>query len=413
MDKYEFLPMRLLYKFLLPFFLILILHSLGIRKLLAQEPMRVQFDTAVLLPKLSADSKPVGCLYGDTLVLLDSKYSDTRDSMFLYFVDINTKQVSLIALPSEIFDTIVYRGSFVIKAVAMGEDFLMLAGGGGLFWFHRNGISLTADTVTPSKNFIYSVSSAFLLPSEKILIFGNYLPYGGNESEVSTLALVNSKTKQAEKVIHPDFVLPFLCYYGPKNLVSLTDSSILYAQSGEYRITEFDFNLNPIDTLLNSKISWHKVPEDTMRACFNKYDQAVDRIWAMDSWNYRADLLHFIHASNNSLWVFYSKKGKEYKDRFKWCYDIWEKNNGKWVQDETDIKDFGYGKSPFDRHCVGVAEQPLFRTTNGFIRTTFLPYNHKEIENLPYEEWKQEVEKYILDNDHVVGVEFFSVTQKR
>lgn len=406
MDKYGFLPMRLHYRFLLPFFFVFILHTSGIRQLLAQEPAHVRFDTAVLLPKLSANNRPIGCLYRDTLVLLDSKYSDTQDSMFLYFVDVNTKQVSRIALSSEIFDAGVYRGHFVINAVTMGEDFLVLANGSGLFWFHRNGITLTADTVTPS-DFVHNICSAFLLPSKKILIFGNYLPYNGNESEVSTLALVNPKTKQAEKTTHPDFVLPFLCYYGPKNLVSLTDSSILYAQSGEYRITEFDFDLNPIDTLLNSKIPWHKVPEDTMRACFNKYDQAVDRLWAMDSWNYRADILHFIHASENSLWVFYSKKGKEYKDRFKWCYDIWKKNNGKWIQDETDIKDFGYGNSPFNRHCIGVVRQPLFRTSNGFIRTSFLPYNHKEMENLPYEEWKQEMEKYMLDNDHVVGVEFF------
>lgn len=378
------------------------------KKIKAQERFLVQFDTVVLCPKLTQTAQTIGNTYHDTLILTNSHYFASQDSMFIYFVDMNTKQQFCTAFSTQWFAECIHAGSFSFSSVVVGDDFLLLTDYKTFFWFHRNGVSLTPDTVI-SDIHINGIRSSFFLPSGKVLIFGNHLPYKGDESKVSTLMLVDPKTKQKEKTIHPDFVLPFLTYYTPRTLVSLTDTSILYAQAGEYRITEYDFNLNPVDTLLNSKIKWHPVPEDTMRACFNEYEFAIDRLWAMNSWHYRANILRFVYAGENDLWVFYTKKGKEPKDRDSLFFDIWEKQHGRWVQRDTDLPDAEKEKKPFGRHRLQGWKETMFRHKKQIARVSgFLTRNAIEIGGLPYDEWKKEKDKYLLDDDYVIGVEFFN-----
>ena len=405
MERYKFLPMHCNNFYSLLLYTLLVFTPAG--KIKTQEHFLVQFDTAVLCSKLTQTAGVIGNIYQDTLVLMNSFHSETQDSMFIYFVDMNTKQHFCESLSMQWLAECAYEGQVSLNSVTVGDDFLMLSGHKRLFWFHRNGVSLTPDTVI-SDIHVNGIRSAFLLPTGKVLLFGNHLPYKGDESKVSTLMLVDPKTKQQGKTIHPDFVLPFLTYYTPRTLVSLTDTSILYAQAGEYRITEYDFNLNPVDTLLNSKIKWYPVPEDTMRACFNEYEFAIDRLWAMDSWHYRANILRFIYMGENDLWVFYTKKGTEPKDRDKLFFDIWEKEHGRWVQKDVEISEAENQKKPFGRHRLQCWKGIMFRKKKQIVRVSeFLTRNAIEIGELLYDEWKKKKDEYLLNNDYVIGIEFF------
>ena len=287
----------------------------------------------------STHSDLLSSYYNDTLFFLRADLT-TPETLRIYAFSVKTQIYSY-----QDFDATKLINNFDgtpynIDYFAINDNYLVIPGYKGeinskfLCVYKRIGKEFIYDFEVTVGNNKFSEGIEFL-PNGKLLGLKNYIYYGEKPEESSALTILNLETKEIEKTINLEFLLPLYTLMTPYNILSVNDNSILFSQRGDYKISEYDFDLNLIGTIENKEIKWDRMPQSASDSVFNNIKQAVNRIPYISSNIDRYSCVHNIYSSNDKLFVFYSKKG----DSQKFYYDIWKKQNGKWILLKKNISD--------------------------------------------------------------------------
>ena len=303
-------------------------------------------DSSVPINELKVDksssddrySEVFSCLDGDTLFLFRADYDYPKEiELFKYSVKSNTYSSCPVNIEKLLNDD---GKLYNILAFAVKDSVLLISSSDGkhpirnLNVFKRRGNTYSYDFSLPDSCDLHTAYIAFL-PNGKLLGLKNYIFWKEKHTESTKLSIVNLENRNIEKTINVDFPLPLYTLIVPYTILSVNDSSIFFSQRGDYRITEYDLELNEKRTLTNESITWYRMPQSFSDSVLSSSPYPVN--WCM-SFNPVIDkysCVQRIYADNDKLIVLYSKQ-----DYSRYCYDVWRKENGEWKLKEKEIKDY-------------------------------------------------------------------------
>lgn len=361
------------------------------------------FDTSVFINDLKVESfrNPNAFYKDDTLFFIDCQKRDTRDSLDLFIYSNKEKKyfIKHIYTPN-----IEFSKSSSIDDISLNDKYLTILIFEKLFVYERknNGDFIYLKSLEVD----HSITNCRFLPNGKIILFKNYLGYRCNVEETTCLSLMDIENGKIIKTIFPYFALAGFSYFEPKRLIEVTDNSILYSQVGEYKIIEFDFDLNIIDTISNPNIKWKRMKDKEMNKILEKYPEAAERIYYLDKWDYLSSKTYKIFYNKNYLYVFYGEKRDKDKRGYL-NYDIWKKSSKGWELIKEKIKDYDEDRTNRNsQNFILPFADPLLFSGSYFIRIIRdTPIKKKEYKS--NEEYKKALTDYLLNNNYVYSIQTF------
>lgn len=251
---------------------------------------------------------------------------------------------------------------------------------------------------------IDDINDIIYLPNNKLLICSGYLGQKDAKAKFIKLSILNKETGNLEKSINLGIDLAGLSYIQKNKQITVTDSSILFTELGVYKIYEFDFNLNLINTI-EKKSKWSKFPNETMKSILKHSKEPIDRIYKLSEYWDKYNRIFRIYSEKDTLYVFYNKPLQNYG-----TLDIWHKKDNSWVLYKENIEDFiDYKNTKTARNSINyTSKYILFKENKVYTFDFGIPLSTKNINTLKEEEIDKFKEKYFIENDNVLLLDIFS-----
>lgn len=265
---------------------------------------------------------------------------------------------------------------------------------------------------------VYSIKEAYFLENGNMIMvdgyFGNWKEHNNN---FLNLILLDIKNGKELKRITPNMELSLMTYFYPSKLVTLSDNSILFSQKGVYKIYEYDFNLNLIDSLSNKKLKWKTFPKSKNDEILVKYDDFRNKIIQRLSDMMNNKVLEYsrviqMYYFNDKLFISYTNPYNK-KTESDLSYDIWSKKNNQWVLEKSNIPDDVdkklRKKKAYSRMRY-IFEKSLFVKDNKlFVLQKGMPYSLNYLFNLTEKEYEDKEKEYYLQNSEKMFIDVFDI----
>lgn len=251
---------------------------------------------------------------------------------------------------------------------------------------------------------IDDINDIIYLPNNKLLICSGYLGQKDTKAKFIKLSILNKETGNLEKSINLGIDLAGLSYIQKNKQITVTDSSILFTELGVYKIYEFDFNLNLINTI-EKKSKWSKFPNETMKSILKHSKEPIDRIYKLSEYWDKYNRIFRIYSEKDTLYVFYNKPLQNYG-----TLDIWHKKDNSWILYKENIEDFiDHKNTKTARNSINyTSKYILFKENKVYTFDFGIPLSTKKINTLKEEEIDKFKEKYFIENDNVLLLDIFS-----
>ncbi|MDY6435633.1 MAG: hypothetical protein SPK52_05405 [Synergistales bacterium] len=251
---------------------------------------------------------------------------------------------------------------------------------------------------------IDDINDIIYLPNNKLLICSGYLGQKDAKAKFIKLSILNKETGNLEKSINLGIDLAGLSYIQKNKQITVTDSSILFTELGVYKIYEFDFNLNLINTI-EKKSKWSKFPNETMKSILKHSKEPIDRIYKLSEYWDKYNRIFRIYSEKDTLYVFYNKPLQNYG-----TLDIWHKKDNSWILYKENIEDFiDHKNTKTARNSINyTSKYILFKENKVYTFDFGIPLSTKNINTLKEEEIDKFKEKYFIENDNVLLLDIFS-----
>ncbi|MDR1847284.1 MAG: hypothetical protein LBR17_04115 [Bacteroidales bacterium] len=194
-----------------------------------------------------------------------------------------------------------------------------------------------------------------------------------------------------------DFPRPTLTYFEPMDNLCMNNSHIFYSPVNEYKIRIYDFNLQPVDSIVLKKDNWVEFDKDREQKTLDKYKEGMDIINDLSDYIwFKTSAIMRLFASDNYLIVMYRNiiEGKP-----QYLYDVWQIQNNKYSLIAENINDNNIKEEnrllPFNS---------IILKDNVIIRLTEKTPIKKEYFKSE-EKYQKAVEKYQLDNDCILTID--------
>lgn len=265
---------------------------------------------------------------------------------------------------------------------------------------------------------VYSIKEAYFLENGNMIMvdgyFGNWKEHNNN---FLNLILLDIKNGKELKRITPNMELSLMTYFNPSKLVTLSNNSILFSQKGVYKIYEYDFNLNLIDSLSNKKLKWKTFPKSKNDEILVKYDDFRNKIIQRLSDMMNNKVLEYsrviqMYYFNDKLFISYTNPYNK-KTESDLSYDIWSKKNNQWVLEKSNIPDDVdkklRKKKAYSRMRY-IFEKSLFVKDNKlFVLQKGMPYSLNYLFNLTEKEYEDKEKEYYLQNSEKMFIDVFDI----
>lgn len=251
---------------------------------------------------------------------------------------------------------------------------------------------------------IDDINDIIYLPNNKLLICSGYFGQKDAKAKFIKLSILNKETGNLEKSINLGIDLAGLSYIQKNKQITVTDSSILFTELGVYKIYEFDFNLNLINTI-EKKSKWSKFPNETMKSILKHSKEPIDRIYKLSEYWDKYNRIFRIYSEKDTLYVFYNKPLQNYG-----TLDIWHKKDNSWILYKENIEDFiDHKNTKTARNSINyTSKYILFKENKVYTFDFGIPLSTKKINTLKEEEIDKFKEKYFIENDNVLLLDIFS-----
>lgn len=347
-----------------------------------------------------AYSDVMSSLYNDTLFFFRADLSKP-ETINIYSLSILTGKYSMGELDAR--ELITNNGSYYISSFAVSKDYLVISSaskGNFLYVYIRKGNKYIYDSKISYEGKLFG-DKIYFLPNGKLLGLQNYLYYRNKPEESSKLSILNLETKKVEKTIDLEFLLPLYTLIGGYNILSVNENSILFSQRGDYKISEYDFSLNLINTIDNKEIEWNRMPQKLSDSVYASNQFTTNMIPFMSRNMDKYNCIHHIYSSENKLFVFYSKKGSFEKK----YYDVWIKENGKWILKTKNISDNSNSIRKGAQESILYAGRNIHLSGNKFIR---LDYYIPDLGHYPKPIYMIKAKNYVMKNQLPYAVDIIN-----
>ena len=204
-----------------------------------------------------------------------------------------------------------------------------------VFLFKKNNNNGYEYVKTMHLDKMYSCREAYFLNNGTLLVVDGYLSRQKNYNTFYQLVLFDIEEEKEIKRTSPYLELPMTNYFGPTKLVTVTDNSILFSQKGIYKIYEYDYNLNLIDSFYNKDLKWKTYPKKKHDKILQQFDEPADRMGIMVQDAYKHSLISQLYYNDGKLLVTYFNP----YNKCSISYDVWQKENGHWVLKMKSVSD--------------------------------------------------------------------------
>ncbi|MDR0971133.1 MAG: hypothetical protein LBM25_01950 [Bacteroidales bacterium] len=247
---------------------------------------------------------------------------------------------------------------------------------------------------------------AFPLKDNKILLYKNYLGLFDTFDESTCWLLYDlEKEEVIQRKEYLNFPSPILTYFGPRDIISISNDRIFYSPANEYKILIYDFNLNLVDSIVHQKKNWIMVDEEKEKQVLNKYEEPIERLNAFSNyfWDSTSSIMR-LFTSNDYLIVVY----KGFNDSIKLeigLYDVWHKENNEWkLIEEANEETINYIKNKFYPFGATLLKDNIIIQIKE--KTPIKREDYKS-----EEKYQKAKEKYILNEDCLLVIEKFHIKQ--
>ncbi len=265
---------------------------------------------------------------------------------------------------------------------------------------------------------VYSITEAYFLENNRVVMVDGYFGLTKeNNNNFLNLILLDIKNGKELKRVTPNMELSLMTYFTPSKLVTLTDNSILFSQKGVYKVYEYDFNLNLIDSLSNEKLKWKTFPKSINDEILVKYDSFPIKLIQRMSDMMNNKVLEYsrvvkMYYFNNRLFISYSNPYNK-KTESGLSYDIWSKKNNQWVLEKSNVLDDVdkklRKKKAYNRMRY-IFENFLFVKDNKlFVLQKGMPYSLNYLFNLTEKEYEDKEREYYLQNSDKILIDVFDI----
>lgn len=273
--------------------------------------------------------------YDDKLYFFLQDYTKF-DSLRIFCCDVNANECVYFDLNLQSALKDCKDKEFYIESFASNGDYLAFWGYSNekaIFFFKREGDSFVYDFKVADKKSLFYDQMEFLDNGE---LLGLRAASQFGEKSFAKLSLLDLGTKKIKKTIDIVQNIPGYNYNYPYKLLDVSEKSIFFTHRGEYKIEEYDFDLNKQSEIIGNESYWIQTPQSLSDSIMNLSPYMVDRGARFLALKEKYSTIYNISVDDNTVFVFYENKGKNNNAYF----DVWEKENDEWFLKGKNIKDY-------------------------------------------------------------------------
>ena len=326
------------------------------------------------------------------------------DSLRVFCFDVNASECVYFDLNFQAILKDCKSKEFYIDAFASNGEYFVFQGYSNetaIFFFKREGDSFVYDFKVSDKESLFMDQMEFLANGD--LLGLRAVPKFGEKS-FAKLSLLDLETKKIRKTIDIAQNISGYNYIIPYKLLDVSEKSIFFAHRGEYKIEEYDFDLNKQAEIINNESYWIQTPQNLSDSIMNLSPYMADRGARFLDLKEKYSTVYNISVDDNKVFVFYENKGKNNNTYF----DVWERENSEWIIKCKNIKDYSKSMRKLVKATLSLdsdSKTKIYFTDSKIVRLRVeLPKNPF----LPMFIYMPMLENYVMKNELPFVVEILS-----
>ena len=318
---------------------------------------------------------------------------DVNASEYVYF-DLNFQAILKDSKDKELY----------IESFASNGEYLVFWGyldKKAIFFFKREGDSFVYDFKIADEKSLFQEQMEFL-DNGKLLGLRVAPKFG--EKSFAKLSLLDLETKEIRKTIDIAQNIIGYNYIIPYKLLDVSEKSIFFSHRGEYKIEEYDFDLNKQAEMIGNESYWIQTPQNISDSIMNLSPYAVDISARFLDLKEKYSTVYSISVDGSKVFVFYENEGK-YNNTY---FDVWERENSEWILKCKNIKDYSKSARKLVKSTLSLdsdSKTKIYFTNSKIVR---LRVYFPQIPFLPNFLYKPMVGMYLAKNDIPFVVEILS-----
>ena len=270
-----------------------------------------------------------------------------------------------------------------------------------IFFFKREGDSFVYDFKIADDKSLFQDQMEFLDNGE--LLGLRAAPKFGEEN-FAKLSLLDLETKKIRKTIDIAQNITGYNYIYPYKLLDVSENSIFFSHRGEYKIEEYDFDLNKQSEIIGNESYWIQTPQNLSDSIMNLSPYAVDRSARFLDLKEKYSTVYSISVDGSKVFVFYENEG----ERNNTYFDVWERENSEWILKGKNIKDYSKSVRKLVKRTLSLDSD--FKTKMYFTNSKIVRLRADLPKNLflPMFLYMPMLEKYVAKNNIPFVVDILS-----
>ena len=270
-----------------------------------------------------------------------------------------------------------------------------------IFFFKREGDSFVYDFKIADEKSLFQEQMEFL-DNGKLLGLRVAPKFG--EKSFAKLSLLDLETKKIRKTIDIAQNIIGYNYIYPYKLLDVSENSIFFSHRGEYKIEEYDFDLNKQSEIIGNESYWIQTPQNLSDSIMNLSPYAVDRSARFLDLKEKYSTVYSISVDGSKVFVFYENEG----ERNNTYFDVWERENSEWILKGKNIKDYSKSVRKLVKRTLSLDSD--FKTKMYFTNSKIVRLRADLPKNLflPMFLYMPMLEKYVAKNNIPFVVDILS-----
>ena len=270
-----------------------------------------------------------------------------------------------------------------------------------IFFFKREGDSFVYDFKIADDKSLFQDQMEFLDNGE---LLGLRAAPNFGEENFAKLSLLDLETKKIRKTIDIAQNITGYNYIYPYKLLDVSENSIFFSHRGEYKIEEYDFDLNKQSEIIGNESYWIQTPQNLSDSIMNLSPYAVDRSARFLDLKEKYSTVYSISVDGSKVFVFYENEG----ERNNTYFDVWERENSEWILKGKNIKDYSKSVRKLVKRTLSLDSD--FKTKMYFTNSKIVRLRADLPKNLflPMFLYMPMLEKYVAKNNIPFVVDILS-----
>ena len=216
----------------------------------------------------------------------------------------------------------------------------------------------------------------------------------------TNVEVINLSKKNQSRTYFPNPSAAGFSFFSPQKVMEIDKDGVYISDFDKYRIMLYDFDSNPIDSIIYKPKEWLETNKEIPKYPNNFFKPTV-YIKKIQPFLKKISIIHSIdRIGKNDLLICWSiPKGGDFNNDYR--YDIWTKTNGDWFLKESNKKEFTNDKNliidnysiSFNNRCRIVGDYLIVIQIGSSVEL------FKKFSGLNSKDYFKQCEKYFINNN--------------